>query len=52
MSVFGVILVRILPYSVRMRENTDQNNFEYENFLRSVNQNVFVCLINAWFAVK
>ena len=24
------------PYSVRMRENTDQNNFEYEHFLRSV----------------
>ena len=24
MSVLGVILVRISPYSVRMRENTDQ----------------------------
>ena len=45
-AVFGVILVRILPhsdciesispYSVRMRENTDQNNYEYEHFLRSV----------------
>ena len=23
------------PYSVRMRENTDQKNFEYEPFLRS-----------------
>ena len=23
-------------YSVRMRENTDQNNSEYSNFLRSV----------------
>ena len=34
-SVFGVILVRIFPhsdwiqYSVRMRENADQNNSEY-----------------------
>ena len=38
-SVFGVILVRIFPYSdgrrrdmeysVRMRENTDQNSLEY-----------------------
>ena len=36
MSVFEVILVRnISPYSVRMRENIDQNNFEYERFLRS-----------------
>ena len=23
------------PYSVRMRENTDQNNSEYVHFLRS-----------------
>ena len=48
-SVFGVILVRIFPhsdwirreilrmslYSVRMRENVDQNNSEYGHFLRS-----------------
>ena len=26
----------ISPYPVRMRENADQNNFEYEQFLRSV----------------
>ena len=26
----------ISPYSVRMRENTDQNNSEYEHFSRSV----------------
>ena len=45
MSIFGVILVRIfphsdwirrdteyLPYSVRMRENVDQNNSEYGHF--------------------
>ena len=25
----------ISPYSVRMRENTDQNNSEYGHFLRS-----------------
>ena len=48
-SLFGVILIRIFPhsdwigeirgispYSVRMRENTDQNNSEYGHFLRSV----------------
>ena len=44
MSVFGVILVRIFPhsdwmcispYSVRMRENTDQNNSKHEHFSRS-----------------
>ena len=28
-------VLRISPYSVRMRENTDQNNFEYGHFLRS-----------------
>ena len=37
MPVFGVILVLIFPYSVRMRENTDQNNPEYGHFLRSDN---------------
>ena len=45
LSVFWVILVRIFlhsdrilrisPYSVRMRENRDQNNSEYGRFLRS-----------------
>ena len=29
-SIFGVFLVRILPYSVRMRKNEDQKNSEYE----------------------
>ena len=40
-SVFGVILVRILPHSaVQMWENnTDENNSEYGHFLRSVFQN-------------
>ena len=32
---YGKIL-RISPYSVRMRENADQINPEYEHFLRSV----------------
>ena len=31
---YGEIL-RISPYSVRMLENTDQNNFEYGHFLLS-----------------
>ena len=48
MSLFGVILVyifqiwteyeeilRISPYSVRMRENMDENNSEYGHFSRS-----------------
>ena len=32
---YGEIL-RISPYSVRMRENADKNNFEYGYFVRSV----------------
>ena len=29
-------ILRISPYSVRIRENTDQNNSEYGHFLISV----------------
>ena len=38
MLVFGVSLVRIFPhsYSVRVRENADQNNSECGHFSRSV----------------
>ena len=36
-SIFGVILVRIFSYSVRMPQNTEQNNSEYKHFLRSGN---------------
>ena len=43
-SVFGVILVRIFPYSVRMRENADQNNSEYGNLLRSAIYSIFLFL--------
>ena len=39
-SAFGVILVHIFPYSVRMRENADQNNSKYEHFLRSVSPQI------------
>ena len=44
-SVFAVILVRIFPYSVRIRENTVQNNSEYGHFscndlFGSINSNV------------
>ena len=28
-------MLRISPHSVRMREDTDQNNSEYGHFLRS-----------------
>ena len=40
---YGEILriLRISPYSVRMWENTDQNNSEYRHFLRSyTNMNI------------
>ena len=42
-SVFGVILMRILAhsYSVRMRENADQYNSEYGHFLCSVTQRFY-----------
>ena len=36
-SVFRVILVGMFPYSVRMRENTDQNNYDCGHFSWSVN---------------
>ena len=61
MSEFGVFLVRIFPhsdwilcispYSIRMRENTDQNNSEYEHFLRSV-VNSFALQIVLWFCTN
>ena len=35
-------LPRKSPYSVRMRENTDQKNFECRHFSRSVNHAVSV----------
>ena len=34
MSVFGVILVRILPYLYWIRKNKDRHNSEYEHFSR------------------
>ena len=37
-SVFGVFLVRIFPYSVQTRESKDQKNSEYRQFLRSEHQ--------------
>ena len=41
---YGEILC-ISPYSVRMRENTDQNNSQYGHFLRSADH----CeIINIW----
>ena len=32
------IEIGISPYSVQMRENVDQNNFEYGHFFRSVSK--------------
>ena len=37
-KLFWSTLLRISPYSVRMWENTDQNNSEYGHFLRSDSQ--------------
>ena len=34
-SIFGVILVRLLPHSVRIREISDQKNSKYGDFSRS-----------------
>ena len=34
-SLFSCIRTGISPYSVQIRENTNQNNSEYEHFLRS-----------------
>ena len=34
-------ILRTSPYSVQMRENADQNNSEYEQFLRSEVQTYF-----------
>ena len=55
MSVFGVFLVRVFPhldwilrfspYSVRMRENTDQKNSEYGHFSHSVHFECFFQII-------
>ena len=36
----------IFPYSVQMRENTDQNNSEYGHFSRSVNIANFEIYLN------
>ena len=41
---YGEIL-RISPYSVRMPENTDQNNSEYRQFLRSASSQFSVWVI-------
>ena len=37
-------ILRISPYSVRMRENTDQNNSEYGCFLRNIYYSLFLSL--------
>ena len=42
---------RIFPYSVQMRENTDQKNYEYGHFSRSKpfileNQNILIINLN------
>ena len=43
-------ILRISPYSVRMRENMDQNNSEYGHFSRSAK--VWgLSLSNAWIVV-
>ena len=39
---YGEIL-RISPYSVQMRQNTDQNNSEYGHFSRNVEKSYYDC---------
>ena len=38
----GVILFRIFLYSVRMRENANQNNSQYGNFLRKESLQIYI----------
>ena len=40
-TAYGEIF-RISPYSVRMRENTGQNNSEYGHFLGSIGKVIFI----------
>ena len=40
------VLIGIAPYSVRMRENTDQKNFEYGHFSLNINQPMWFGCIN------
>ena len=47
LSLFGVILVSIFPYSIRMRKNADQNNSEYGHFLRNVRE-VLKLTLSKW----
>ena len=43
------MFLRIYPYSVRMRENADQNNPEYRHFLGSAYFRVFyLTLVMFW----
>ena len=45
-------MLRISPYSVRMRENTDQNSSKYEHFSRSernVDQRAFGWKCTVWY---
>ena len=47
-------ILHISPYSVQMRENTNQKNPEYGHFLSSVSEtNIFVfcesCDVNQWY---
>ena len=37
---------REIPYSVRLRENTDQKNSEYGYFSRSINYDIGDAIIN------
>ena len=43
---YGEIL-SISPYSIRMRENTDQKNSEYGHFSRSVRRHLLIFFIRA-----
>ena len=59
-SAFSIIRteygeIRIIsPYSVRMRENADQNNSKYRHFSRSVYaMNINIFIVNCiWYRIK
>ena len=46
LTEYGEMRLRISPYSVRMRENTDQNISEYGHFLSNVQIEWFALLLN------
>ena len=52
MTLRNYMTLSISPYSVRMRENTDQKNSEYRQFLRSVMYYLFSTKLSNSLSIK